>query len=255
MKSKAIISILSVWLYAPFAFATGFDFGNPAARAFVDKVLSQMTLNEKIGQMTLSLPDFLNSELSSFQDYHLWGMLIAANNEAPIGDNFATWKSGNNVGALDLDHWKRMTTEIKTHPVTVGTAVNNQYTIGLLLGTDAVHGDQHTAAVMIFPHNIGLGATHDPELVHQIAQWTAVDVRKSGFNWAYAPTVAIIHDYRWGRTYESFGSQPNWIHDFAKSYVDGAQQIDPATGQLNKTFYRRWQYQRRNRPGRCYCYR
>lgn len=94
----------------------------------------------------------------------------------------------------------------------------------LLLGTDAIHGNQHVAGAVIFPQNINLGATHNPALLREIAMLTAQDVLFSGFNWVYAPTVAAAMDLRWGRSYESYGQDPDLLRIFAREYVSGLQQ-------------------------------
>ncbi len=172
------------------------------------KIVKMMTLEEKIGQMTLvNISTIKNDSISSWdaiEKYNI-GAILADANEMPETPS--------------LNDWQAQMRVINTH------TASTQH-IPLLLGTDAVHGNQHVANAVIFPHNIGLGATHDASLLNQIAAWTSYDVKQSGFNWAYAPTVAVVHDYRWGRTYESFSSDPEWVKRFAKEYVLGAQNID-----------------------------
>jgi beta-glucosidase len=99
----------------------------------------------------------------------------------------------------------------------------------LLLGTDGIHGNQHVVGTILFPHNIGLGATHNPALVNLVAAWTGFDIATSGFNWSFMPTVAIGHDYRWGRFYECFSSNNDVILALAQNYVAGLQGITNAT--------------------------
>ncbi len=172
------------------------------------QIVKQMTIEEKIGQMTLANIAAIQNESSTawnaIEKYNI-GAILADANEMPATPSLRDWQ-----------------TQMKM--INLHTATHQH--IPLLLGTDAVHGDQHVANAVIFPHNIGLGATHDPKLIQEIAAWTAYDVKLSGFNWAFAPTVAVVHDVRWGRAYESFGSDPSWTKQFAREYVLGMQQID-----------------------------
>jgi len=85
----------------------------------------------------------------------------------------------------------------------------------LLWGTDAVHGHNNIPGATIFPHNIGLGATRDPELIRRIGEITALEVRVTGLDWAFSPTVAVARDARWGRTYESYGESPALVREYA----------------------------------------
>ena len=94
--------------------------------------------------------------------------------------------------------------------------------IPLLYGVDAVHGHQLVPGATVFPHNIGLGATGDPDLVERIAAATAVEVAATGASWNFAPCVAVVQDVRWGRTYESFGEDPALVTAMTSS-VSGYQ--------------------------------
>ena len=76
--------------------------------------------------------------------------------------------------------------------------------IPLLYGIDAVHGHNNIDGAVIFPHDIGMGATRDPKLAEQAAQVTAEEVAGTGIHWAFGPCVAVAQDIRWGRIYESF---------------------------------------------------
>lgn len=96
----------------------------------------------------------------------------------------------------------------------------------LLIGNDAIHGNSHVQGAVIFPHNINLGVTHDVELVKKIGTLVASDSLTAGFNWVYMPTVAVAQDLRWGRTYESFGQDPQLVKSMAKAYISHFQQIE-----------------------------
>lgn len=95
--------------------------------------------------------------------------------------------------------------------------------IPLIWGTDAVHGHNNVFGATLFPHNIGIGAGGDVKLAHQIALATAREVRATGIHWAFAPTLAVARDLRWGRTYESFSSDPEVVRKFGDAYVTGLQ--------------------------------
>ena len=95
--------------------------------------------------------------------------------------------------------------------------------VPLLWATDAVHGDNNIPGATIFPHNIGLGAARDPALLRRIGAATALEVRVTGLDWTFAPTVAVVRDARWGRTYESYGEDPRLVAEGASALVEGLQ--------------------------------
>ena len=75
----------------------------------------------------------------------------------------------------------------------------------------------------IFPHNVGLGAAHDPDLIRRIGQATGVEVSAIGVDWTFAPTVAVARDVRWGRSYESYSEMPELVAQYAPAMVTGLQ--------------------------------
>ena len=95
--------------------------------------------------------------------------------------------------------------------------------VPMLWGTDAVHGHNNIPGATIFPHNIGLGAARDPELIRRIGEITALEVRVTGLDWAFSPTVAVARDARWGRTYESYSEDPDLVRAYAAAMVQGLQ--------------------------------
>jgi beta-glucosidase len=96
----------------------------------------------------------------------------------------------------------------------------------LLWGIDAVHGNNNVANATMFPHNIGLGCTRDPELLKQIGHITALEMRGTGINWTFAPTISAALDERWGRTFESFSEDPAVDAWMGQAIVAGLQQGD-----------------------------
>ena len=93
----------------------------------------------------------------------------------------------------------------------------------LQFGEHAVHGHNNLQSATIFPHNIGLGATRDTGLLERIGAVTAHEVRATGLDWVFAPTVAVARDYRWGRTYESYSENPQLVSDLGAALILGLQ--------------------------------
>lgn len=104
--------------------------------------------------------------------------------------------------------------------------------IPTMWGTDAVHGHNNVIGATLFPHNIGLGAAHNPELIKEVAKATAQEVMATGIDWIFAPTVATVQDDRWGRTYESYSEDPSLVREYSHAFVEGLQG-DPASGYFN----------------------
>jgi len=102
--------------------------------------------------------------------------------------------------------------------------------IPLIWGSDAVHGNNNVYGMTLFPHNIGLGAAGDPELLYRIGQATALEVAVTGVDWTFGPTVAVARDIRWGRTYESYSEDPKIVSDYAREMVRGIQGDEVAPG-------------------------
>jgi beta-glucosidase len=189
------------------------------------QIVSKMSLEEQIGQMllptsTLLIPDkdvTYSSELTDnelinqyglneIKKYHI-GSILVGGGDLPF-----------NANDPSLEMWQKFADICKK-------LYNGPAGTEILLGTDAVHGNQHITGEVLFPHNIGLGATHNPELIRKTAELTAEDIIKSGFNWSFAPTVAVPQDYRWGRTYEAFSQDTKLIKIYSESYIKGLQKI------------------------------
>jgi beta-glucosidase len=165
-------------------------------------ILAKMTLDEKIGQMTQPDQVFLK-DVSDIQKYYL-GSLLSGGDSDP--------KAGNS-----LEAWTEMVDKYQAE------ALKTRLTIPLLYGVDAVHGHSNVLNAVIFPHNIGLGCTRNPQLVEKAARITAEEVRATGINWAFAPCVAVPRDERWGRTYEGFGETPELAGILGEAAVRGFQ--------------------------------
>lgn len=143
--------------------------------------------------------------LDQIQQYHL-GAVLAGGGPYFNAPTLQNWASLNAlaVSQHDLNH--------PSDPL-------------LLTGNDAIHGNMHVQGAVMFPHNIGLGVAHDPELLRQMGDVVGQDSLASGFNWVFMPTVAIAHDLRWGRAYESFGQDGALVKTLGRAYIEGFQNI------------------------------
>jgi beta-glucosidase len=102
-------------------------------------------------------------------------------------------------------------------------ALKTRLKIPKLYGIDAVHGHNDVVGTVIFPHNIGLGATRNAALVEKAEHITALEMVGTGIRWSFAPCIAVAQDERWGRTYESFGQSPDLVSEMASAAVRGFQ--------------------------------
>ncbi len=181
---------------------TGLD---PAMEARIADIVSGMTLEQKIGQMTQA--DIRSITPEDVKHYYI-GSVLNGGGAWPDMNKHATpaeW-----VALSDAYYAASMATDMKV-PVPV------------IWGTDAVHGHNNVVGATLFPHNIGLGAAHDPELMVRIGRTTAKAVRATGITWAFAPTVAVAKNERWGRSYESYSSDPTLVAGYAEAMVHGLQ--------------------------------
>jgi beta-glucosidase len=151
----------------------------------VEDLLSRMSLDDKIGQM-------IQAERSAVAHAditrHRLGSILSGGGSAPTPNTATAW-------ADMYDGFQ-------------SAALATPLAIPLIYGVDAVHGHNNVVGATIFPHNIGLGATRDPDLVQRIGRAVAVEVAGTGVDWTFAPCVCVARDDRWGRTYESFGETP-----------------------------------------------
>jgi len=170
----------------------------------VEALLKLMTLDEKVGQMTQVDMDALKDK-DDIRQYAL-GSMLSGGNAAPRDNTARGWAKAYD----DYQSW----------------ALKSRLRIPLLYGIDAVHGDNHLDGAVIFPHNIGLGATRSPQLVEQAARVTALEVKGTGIGWTFAPCIAVARNERWGRTYESFGESPEVVVPLGAAAVRGFQGQD-----------------------------
>lgn len=172
----------------------------------VADLLAHMSLEEKVGQMIQADIDFITP--AQLAHYKL-GAILAGGGAAPRA-NVRTGPSA----------WRELATSMRS--ALAGSDWQGR-PIPLLFGIDAVHGDAKVIGATIFPHNVGLGATHDPALIRSIGEATAQEIASTGLDWTFAPTVAIARDVRWGRSYESYSEDPQLVAADAAAMLEGVQ--------------------------------
>jgi beta-glucosidase len=172
------------------------------ARALV----ARMTLAEKIGQMTQVDQSFLKDS-SDIERYKLGSILNGGSSDPASGNS--------------LDAWRAM---VETYQ---RQAMRTRLRIPLIYGVDAVHGNNKVIGAVVFPHNIGLGATRDSALVRRVAEITAEETRAVGANWSFAPCICVPQDIRWGRTYEGFSEDPDLVASLGAAAISGLQGGNP----------------------------
>lgn len=176
---------------------------DPKTEAAIDALLARMTPEEKVGQL-------IQADISSItpQDlaHYPLGSILAGGNSGPYGNERA-----------DAATWLKLVNEFRAASEHAGAG------IPILFGVDAVHGHSNLPGATIFPHNIGLGAAHDPDLVRRIGEVTALEIAGSGIEWTFAPTLAVPQDLRWGRSYEGYAADPALVAAYGRAMTLGLQ--------------------------------
>ena len=175
-----------------------------AVEVRVADLLAHMTLEEKVGQLTLIERGSIGP--AEVQRYGI-GAVLSGGGGYPPGDN-------------TVEGWAAMVRGYQD------AALATRLGIPLLYGVDAVHGHANLAGAVVFPHNVGLGAADDPALVEAIARVTALEMLATGIHWNYAPVLAVPRDIRWGRTYEGYGEDPALVARLALAALRGYQGDD-----------------------------
>lgn len=179
---------------------------NPEIEAQIDVILAKMTLEQKVGQIIQADSGSVTPE--QVKKYRL-GSVLSGGNSAPGPEPYAdtqTW-----LAAADAYY------EASIDPEGVEIA------IPIIWGIDAVHGHANLEGAVVFPHNIGLGAANNPDLIEEIYRVTARELRVSGHDWTFAPTLAVPQNDRWGRTYEGFSESPDIVASYGGRIVYGLQ--------------------------------
>jgi len=167
----------------------------------VSGLISSMTLEEKIGQMTQVDYRYLQ-DVTDINKYFL-GSILSGGGSTPPTNQPSSW----------VDLYNRFQEQ----------ALKTRLKIPLIYGIDAVHGHNNVVGATIFPHNIGLGCANDEKLIKEIAVATAVEIQATGLDWTFSPCLAVAQDERWGRTYESFSEDPDIVTKLGVATVQGYQ--------------------------------
>ncbi|VAI36759.1 unnamed protein product [Triticum turgidum subsp. durum] len=170
-------------------------------QARVTDLLGRMTLEEKIGQMTQI--ERANASTAVIEKYFVGSVLSGGGSVPSEKASAATWQE--------------MITKMQK------AALSTRLGIPIIYGIDAVHGNNNAYNATIFPHNVGLGATRDPDLVKLIGRATALEARATGIAYTFAPCVAVCRDPRWGRCYESFSEDTKLVQLMTAAVIPGLQ--------------------------------
>ena len=168
--------------------------------------LNSMTLEQKVAQMIQ--PEIRDITVEDMRKYG-FGSYLNGGGAFPNGDKHATPQD-----------WVALAE--KMYQASIDDSIDGSK-IPTMWGTDAVHGHNNVIGATLFPHNIGLGAANNPDLIEQIAAVTAVEVMATGIDWVFAPTVAVVRDDRWGRTYEGYSEDPAIVREYSAAIVNGLQ--------------------------------
>ena len=170
---------------------------------FVNNLMKTMSIEEKVGQVIQADLDFIKP--SDLRDYPI-GSVLNGGNTSPRGKLRAS-----------PAEWKSLAQEFYEESKKTGAS------IPVLWGTDAVHGHSNVFGATIFPHNIGIGAAANPQLVEDIGAAVAEEVLATGLFWTFAPTVTIPQNFRWGRTYEGYSEDPVLVSKLGSAFIEGLQ--------------------------------
>ena len=175
----------------------------PLVKKQVNALMSQMTLAQKIGQMIQA--ERLSCSPDDVKNYHL-GSVMSGAGSLPENN--------------DLENWLKTTDSYWQASMLKD---DNHLAIPLLYGVDAIHGHNNLKGATIFPHNIGLGAADDTNLVKRIAEITRKEVLATGVDWVFAPNLAVAQNNQWGRFYESYSQAPELVNKYASNIINGLQ--------------------------------
>jgi beta-glucosidase len=177
-----------------------------ADEARIADLLKRMTVEEKVGQiLQANITDITPDEV---RRYHI-GSVLNGGNAGPGGDDYAP-----------PPKWLELADRFW-----VASTDTSQGGVGIpiLWGTDAVHGHSNIIGATLFPQNIGLGAMRDPAFIARIGAATAAEIRTTGQEWTFAPTITVPQDYRWGRAYEGYSSNPDLVASYVQNMILGLQ--------------------------------
>ena len=179
---------------------------NPQIEARISQLLRKLTLEQKIAQMIQADIRYVTPE--DVKTYRL-GSILNGGGAFPGNEKHAA-----------VSDWVALADRF--YDASMDTS-GGAPAIPVMWGTDAVHGHNNVIGATLFPHNVALGAAHDPDLVQRIGEATAREVAATGIDWTFAPTVAVVRDSRWGRSYEGYSERPEMVRAYAGRMVQGLQ--------------------------------
>jgi beta-glucosidase len=182
---------------------------DPAVEARVDALLARISVEDKVGQVVQ--PDIASFTPADMTRYR-FGSYLAGGNSGP----------GNNDKAPAPD-WLKLADAM--WDAAMRPRAGGAPAIPSLFGIDAVHGHANVVGATIFPQNIGLGAARDPDLIRRIGAVTAAEMAVTGLDWDFSPTLAVVRNDRWGRSYEGFSEDPSIVASYAGAMVEGLQGV------------------------------
>ncbi|KAL2239256.1 uncharacterized protein LOC105170099 [Sesamum indicum] len=213
--SRPMMFLMILCLSAAFTEAEYLKYKDPKQplNVRIKDLMGRMTLEEKIGQMTqierkIASPDVMKK--------YFIGSVLSGGGSVP-------------APKASAEAWVNMVNDLQKG------ALSTRLGIPMIYGIDAVHGHNNVYKATIFPHNVGLGATRDPELVKRIGAATALEVRATGIQYAFAPCIAVCRDPRWGRCYESY-SEDHKIVQAMTELIPGLQGDLPANSRKGVPF-------------------
>lgn len=178
---------------------------DPVTERKIAAIVAGMTLEQKIGQMTQA--EIRSIKPDEVRQYYI-GTILNGGGAWPAMNKHAS-----------VADWAKLADDYAK----AALATDMKVKVPLIWGIDAVHGNNNVHGATMYPHNIGLGAAHDPDLVYRIGRATAKAVRATGIGWAFAPTVAVVKNQRWGRAYESYSSDPAQVAVNGGALIRGLQ--------------------------------
>lgn len=179
---------------------------DPAVEAQIDEIMPKLTLEQKVGQVIQADNGSVTPE--EVKQYRL-GSVLSGGNSAPGPLPYADTKT-----------WLAMADKYYNASI---DEEGVEFAIPTIWGIDAVHGHANLTGAIVFPHNVGLGAMRNPDLIEKIAMITAHELTVSGHDWTFAPTLAVPKDLRWGRSYEGFSEDPAVVKSYGGRIVHGLQ--------------------------------
>lgn len=177
-----------------------------ASSVDIDALIARMTLEQKVAQMMQGEIKWVTPD--DVRRYGI-GSILNGGGSFPYLNKHAS-----------IEDWQKLAADFRE-----ASLDTSQGTAGIpvIWGTDAVHGHNNVIGATLFPHNVGLGAARDADLLYRIGRATALEVSATAIDWIFAPTVAVSQDVRWGRAYESYSSRPEIVGDYAAAMIKGIQ--------------------------------